>query len=563
MSAVSPVVGLQVAAALQRVPAAVAFERAAREPAAAQEALLARIMRDNAGTELARKYGLGEVRTRKQLQERMPIVTYDDLRPYIDRQMQGEPNILTREAPIFFATSTGTTGVPKRVPMTPTFRRDFQRTVHVSMWHVMRRFPRAFTGNVAYAVAPPTVERAPCGTPIGFTSGFNQSTLPPLVRRLFAWPYEMAEVKDGATRGYLAVWLTALSRVTMMTGVFPLAITNFLRLAEQVAEPLARDLRRGTLREDLALSPAERAFFAKYARADAKLADRIEQMTKDAGGKMPLRAILPDLRLVYCWTTASASSYVPELKRRLGDGVAVRDAIYAANEGWGNVTFGDDLPGGPAALTSHVYEYIEVGAWERGDRVGVGVEDLVPGKQYRALVTTSAGLFRYDTADLVECTRMYHATPCIHFVRRHGATFNVAGEKLDEVHVIGAVTKALEKERLAAPFFTAVPQFTPTPHWAFAVELSDDASDDRLEALRASLETELGRVNEDYVYQRSRTLSPIVLHVIARGESDRVRRELLARGRPEAQLKTVHLLTDPDALGTWRIERRIEAPARA
>src|SRR5206468_5546659 len=103
--------------------------------------------------------------------------TYADVEPWVARQMAGEERVLSAETPVFFASSTGTTGAPKRTPTTPRFRREFQRTVFVSMAHVAMRFRAAFTGQVLYFVGTRELERAPCGTPVGFTSGYNFATL--------------------------------------------------------------------------------------------------------------------------------------------------------------------------------------------------------------------------------------------------------------------------------------------------------------------------------------------------------------------------------------------------
>jgi hypothetical protein len=351
--------------------------------------------------------------------------------------------------------------------------------------------------------------------------------------------------------------------VTLFTGVFPLPLLALYRAMEDLAEPLARDLHAGSLRDDLALTAEERAFYTRFARVDRKTADRIAAMTREAGGKMPLGAVLPDLRLVYCWTTGSASAFVPDLKRKLGDSIALRDAIYASNEGWGNVTFGEDAPGGPVALTSHVFEYIEESAWEKGERIGVGAEDLEIGKLYRLLVTTSGGLCRYDTGDLLQCTRRYHATPCVHFARRAGAAFNIVGEKLVENHVVAAMGAALAALGRRASSFVALPRYQPDPHWAIALELEpgDGANAADLETLRARIERELASVNEDYAYYRTRNLGPLALHVVTPGDSEARRRALLAAGKPEAQLKTVHLVTDDAQLATLPIVQTIEVRA--
>jgi hypothetical protein len=554
--------GLQLLGELQRIPEALRFEAAARHPERAQRTLLREMIAANADTAFGRAHRLAEVRTLRDLARRVPVQTYEDVEPWIARAMRGEERVLSADRPVFFASSTGTTGEPKRTPATPRFRREFQRTVLVSMAQVALRFPGMFTGQVLYFVGSRRIDVAPCGTDIGFTSGYNFTTLPPVVRRLYAWPYELFLVKDLDARTYLAAWLAAMAPVTFVAGIFPLPLLHLVRSIEGYAEPLARDLARGTLRDDLALSPEERAFFERLGRRDARAADRIATEARREGGRLPARAVLPHLRLVYCWIGASASYYVPELARRLGPNVAIRDAIYAANEAWANVTFGEDTLGGPVALTSHVFEFVREDLWDTGTREGVGPDALEVGQRYRILATTGAGLYRYDLADIVECSGHYHATARIRFVRRAGASLSLAGEKLDEAHVTRAVSAALLEAGLEAPFFTAVPRPLPHPRWELAIELAPGTrkGDRALEALRADVDRRLGEEASDYKIYRKTTLGPLALRLLAPGEHERVRRALIAKGKPEAQLKVTHLVTDPEALANWHVERTVEVP---
>jgi hypothetical protein len=550
--------GLQLLGEVQRIPEALRFERAARDPGPAQTERLREMIAANADTAFGRAHRLKDVRTLSDLQARVPVQSYADIEPWVVRQMNGEDRVLSAETPVFFASSTGTTGAPKRTPTTPRFQKEFQRTVFVSMAQVAARFPAAFTGKLLYFVGPRELDRAPCGTPIGSTSGYNFTALPDAIKRLYAWPYELFEVKNLDARTYLAAWLAAQSPVTFIAAIFPLALLNVLRAIEGYAEPLSRDLRRGTLRDDLALTPDERAFFERLARRDERAAERITRAARDAGGALPARAVLPKLRLVYCWTGASAGYYIPELRRLLGPEVAVRDAIYAANEAWGNVTFGEDMLGGPVAITSHVFEFVEEAAWERGEREGVLADQLAVGARYRILATTGAGLYRYDIGDIVECNGVYRSTPRIRFVRRAGASFNLAGEKLDEAHVTAAVSAALARAGLEAAFFTAVPRPIPAPRWNIAVELTRRAEPAALAALRADIDRELRKVNVDYDLYRRSTLGPAALVLVAQGEHERGRRALIAGGGPDAQLKVLHLRSEPDALASLRVEGVVE-----
>lgn len=213
--------GIHVLGQLQRLPEATRFAAAVRDPERAQRARLAAILAECAGSAFGRAHRLSEVRSLRDLQQRVPVSTYVDYEPFIARSMRGERNVLTREAPVFYAASTGTTGTPKRTPTTHAFRKEFQRAVQISMAHVAMRFPSAFRGTLLYFVARREIARAEDGTPIGYTSGFNFTQQPAAVRKIYAWPYELFEVEDAETRDYLATWIAALSPVTLVAGVFP------------------------------------------------------------------------------------------------------------------------------------------------------------------------------------------------------------------------------------------------------------------------------------------------------------------------------------------------------
>jgi len=71
------------------------LRRAQRNPAAAQAALLDRLLRANASSAYGRKFGFGRLRTVREFQRAVPIVGYDDLRPWIERIKAGEERVLT------------------------------------------------------------------------------------------------------------------------------------------------------------------------------------------------------------------------------------------------------------------------------------------------------------------------------------------------------------------------------------------------------------------------------------------------------------------------------------
>jgi hypothetical protein len=455
--------------------------------------------------------------------------------------MNGERNLLTPDPPVFYAATTGTSGAHKVVPVTDRYRADFQKTVHVALSHMFLRFPAAFTSKVLYFVAARRLSTAADGHDVGYMSGYNYSEMPRAARALYAWPYEMFAVPDLAARAYLAVRYAVLGDVSIIAGVFPLGIVQLLRDLETHAETLVRDLRDGTLTGAPGLTPEELARFRVAPRPD--LAARLERAAR-APVEEKVAEALPRLRLCYCWTTSTAGLYIPELARRLGPRVAVRDAIYAASEGWCNVTLGDEDPGGPAAVSSVYLELIPEEELDAPEPRTLPVEALEDGRRYGVVVTTSAGLYRYAVGDVIEVCGRHNATPRIRFVRKTGAASNLVGELLDETHVTEAVPAALDAAHLRATWFALVADASGAlPGYDLHLELAPGAAPPAdLAALGADVDRRLVAGALTYGDKLGTRLRPIRVVLVPAGRWEAWRRARLASGTGDAQLKTVHLV---------------------
>jgi hypothetical protein len=524
---------IHLAAQASRARPAAELAVAVRRPEKAQARYLARLLARNRDTEFGRAHGFAELTRPEAYARRVPLMTAADLEPWVRRLMRGERRLLTEEHPVFYGRSTGSGGNHKHIPITPSYQAEFQRTVHAAFWHLFLRIPRGFTSRLLYFVGPRRVAVADDGNDIGSMSGYNFTALPPLVRRMYAWPVELFAIDDLEARSYVALQQAVVGDISLVTGVFPLPIVAMLRDLEARAEELARDLRRGTLDGAPALDADQRRFFA---RARPDLAARLERAAR-APVEDKARLAFPRLGLVYCWTTATAGLYVPELRRRLGPDIAVRDAIYAATEAWCNVCVGDEEPGGPAAVTSVYLELIPEAGGEP-----LPLAAARDGARYQIVVTCSAGLYRYVLGDIVEVCGFHQRTPRIRFVRKVGAASNLAGELLDESHVNQAVGRALAALGLEATWFALVAD-PAGPGYRLHVE---GAAHEQLADL---VDRELGAAAYSYGDLRGEgQLRPIRLVRIPDGRYAAWRRTRLAEGAGEAQLKTAHLFDDPTKL---------------
>jgi hypothetical protein len=537
---------LHLVAQASRARTALAFARAARDPMEAQEARLAELMEANADTEYGRAHGFAEIATPAAFARRVPLTTAADLEPWVQRLMAGERRLLTEDDPVYYVRTTGSGGNAKHIPITKSYKKEFQKTVTVALWHLYLKFPFAFTGRALYFVGSRKVARAPDGNDVGTMSGFNFTELPPVVRAIYAWPYELFEVADLPTRSWLALWLASVQDTSLIAGIFPAPVVYLLRELDQRAGELAADVRSGVLPSWMKLTDGQRAFFSSLTGARSDVADRLERAAR-APVEEKVREAWPLLSLTYCWTTATAGLYVPELQRRLGPHVAVRDAIYSACEGWCSIPVGDPEPGGALAITSHYFEFIDEDDWDAGSRETRTAAELVDGKRYHIVLTTGAGLYRYVLGDIVEVCGFHHATPRIRFVRRAGAFSNLAGEKLDESHVTRAVQSALRDRE--ATWFTLTPDPNgERPGYVLHLELSDAGALDE-PALAARVDAALAEASYDYGRLRAgNQLRPLQLRRLPPGSYHGVRQTKVQDGSAEAQLKVAHLTPDPSSL---------------
>ena len=74
-----------------------------------QQRVLQRLLHKAAGTEWGKKYDYASIRTYEDFKKRLPIQTYEEIKPYVERLRAGEQNLLWPSEIRWFAKSSGTT----------------------------------------------------------------------------------------------------------------------------------------------------------------------------------------------------------------------------------------------------------------------------------------------------------------------------------------------------------------------------------------------------------------------------------------------------------------------
>ena len=89
-------------------------------PGNVQREVFMKLIRQAEETEWGKKYHYKDIESIKQFQARVPIQTYEDIVPYVDRQRSGEQNILWPSDIKWYAKSSGTTSEKSKfIPVSP------------------------------------------------------------------------------------------------------------------------------------------------------------------------------------------------------------------------------------------------------------------------------------------------------------------------------------------------------------------------------------------------------------------------------------------------------------
>jgi hypothetical protein len=148
------------------------FDDATWDPRAAQEQKLLQIIRRNQDTVYGKEHDFRGVKSIEDYQRSVPQNTYETLSPYIDRVTAGENNILTADKALMFATTSGTTGAAKYIPVTESYLHEYGHGVHVHTFRMFADFGDILDGKLLVPSSNDVEGHTSGGLPYGAISGY-------------------------------------------------------------------------------------------------------------------------------------------------------------------------------------------------------------------------------------------------------------------------------------------------------------------------------------------------------------------------------------------------------
>jgi hypothetical protein len=452
--------------ALNTLPLA-GFRRAAREfasalanPEEAQRRLLLDLLQQNQACAFGRQYGFASISNVRQYQDRVPVVTYDDLAPWIERIKSGERGVLTSEPVLAFEKSSGSASAAKYIPYTQTLGTQFQSALAPWITDMHHAFPGMRRGCAYWVVTPLSREREVTqgGIPVGFES--DTEYFGPIQQwilgKTMAVPPELARVPELEDCIYLTLRFLLQARSLTFISVWnPSFLLIILDRLQQHGERLVRDLFDGKADVSSSISPR----FARLLIRDARQAGNLQAMLRR--GRIEPEGLWSRLELISCWTSAASASMKCEVEQRF-PGTSVQGKGLLATEGVVSIPI-EQYKAPAAAVTSHFLEFLDEDCGEC--RLA---SELEGGREYSVIVTTGGGLWRYRLGDRVRVTGFVERTPLIEFIGKEDCVSDLRGEKLNALFV--ANTLGEFESCQVARFAMLAPSEAGTPHYTLFLE---------------------------------------------------------------------------------------------
>jgi hypothetical protein len=462
----------------------------------AQREVLQDIVTSAQYTEFGRKYHFSELFNIRSFKSAVPIHEYDDLRPYIQRILEGEQNVLWNTPVHWFAKSSGTTSdKSKFIPVTEESLTDCHYKAAKDVLTLYYHFNPAsglLTGKGLVIGGSHTINPLNEDAQYGDLSAVLLQNSPFWGHWIRTPDLSIALMDEWESKIELLAQRTIKENVTSISGVPTWTLLLFRRILEIT-------------------------------------------------GKSSISEVWPSLEL-YIHGGVSFTPYREQFEKMIGGKIHYLE-MYNASEGF-FAAQDDPQQDGMLLFTDHgiFMEFMPVEEYGKSNPRTIGLDQVETGKNYALVISTNGGLWRYLIGDTIQFT-----TLCPYRVKVSGRLkhfINAFGEELIVDNADHAIAIACERTGAVVNEYTAAPVYFNSTHsgahqWLIEFERLPES----LEVFMRELDAALKSQNSDYEAKRHKdmALGMPLLQVMPKGVfSDWLKR----RGKLGGQHKVPRLSND-------------------
>lgn len=190
-------------------------------------------------TQFGKDHKFSEIKSFEDFAKQVPIRDYEELRPYVDRVVKGEEDILWKGKPIYFAKTSGTTSGAKYIPLTKEsmpFHIEAARNAILSYIHETGK--TAFVdGKMIFLQGSPILEEKN-GIMLGRLSGIVAHFVPKYLQKNRMPSWETNCIEDWETKVDAIVEETFNENMTVISGIPSWVQMYFEKLGKKGNKPV-------------------------------------------------------------------------------------------------------------------------------------------------------------------------------------------------------------------------------------------------------------------------------------------------------------------------------------
>lgn len=391
----------------------------------AQDKILKELVFEARGTAFGKEHHFAEIKDYSDFKQRVPVQDYEGLKPYVDRVVNGEADVLWKGKPLYFAKTSGTTSGVKYIPLSKESMPEHIKAARNAILTYIHE-----TGKT------------------DFVNG----------KMIFLQGSPVLNVKNGINVGRLSGIVAHHVPAYLQKNRLPSYDTNIIEDWEEKVDAIVEE----TLHEDMTLISGIPPWVQMY----------FDKLTEKTNGKK-ISEIFKNFSL-FIYGGVNFEPYRAKIEQSIGRKI---DAIetYPASEGF--IAYQDAQNDKGLLLLADAgifYEFIPADEYynEYPTRLSLGEIEL--DVNYALILNTNAGLWGYSIGDTVKFVsknpyKIVVTGRIKHFISAFGE--HVIGEEVEQ-----ALLSVANDEKVEITEFTVAPQVNPEggalPYHEWFVEFS-------------------------------------------------------------------------------------------
>ena len=430
-------------------------------PHQAQKNTLKKLLTRAQNTQFGKDHGFASIKSYKEFQQKVPIRDYEGLRPYVDKIIAGEEDVLWPGRPLYFSKTSGTTSGAKYIPITKASMPTHITAARDALLTYIAKTGKAdfVSGKQIFLQGSPTLADKN-GIALGRLSGIVAHYVPSYLQQSRMPSWETNCIEDWEEKVEVIVEETLPEKMTLIAGIPSWVQMYFEKIKAQTG--------------------------------------------KNVGD------VFPDFSL-FVYGGVNFEPYRPVFQKLIGRAVDTVE-LFPASEGFFAYQDQPKQEGLLLLLNNDIfYEFIPVAKFGTDEEVRYSLEEVQMGENYVLILSTSAGLWGYNIGDTVRFVslspyRLVVTGRVKHFISAFGE--HVIGKEVET-----AMKQAIEDTDIRIKEFTVAPQISPSeglPYHEWLVEFENQP--ENLEAFAHALDQVMQQQNV-YYYDliQGKVLRPLVV----------------------------------------------------